>query len=78
MMAPGPIMDFGRGEMAVNVPFLWALGNRVRVRETYTDYRGKVAQNYEIYTNIGYSMDEWRYPESAYDLWQLGWAFPVP
>ncbi len=77
-MAPGPMMDFGRGEMAVNVPFLWSLGNRVRVRDTYTDGRGKVAQNYDIYASITNSMDGWRNPESAYDLWQSGWAFPVP
>jgi hypothetical protein len=75
---PGRLMDFGRGEMAVNVPFLWALGNRVQVRDACTDGTGKVVQTYEIYTNIRDSMDEWRNPESTYDLWQSGWAFPVP
>jgi hypothetical protein len=72
--APETMFAYDQGTVAPNVPFLWASGAKLR----YTNREGSVLAENVIFTSVGDSMDEWRYPESEFDVWESGWPFPIP
>jgi len=72
--APETMFAYDQGTIAPDVPFLWASGAKLR----YTNREGSVLAENVIFTSVGDSMDEWRYPESEFDVWESGWPFPIP
>ncbi|MEN6451553.1 MAG: hypothetical protein ABFC96_13760 [Thermoguttaceae bacterium] len=77
--SPGE-MAFREETTAPNTPFLWSTGPNVAVVAA----SGSVVDRYRInrdaktYLPINTHPDHWRKPESEREVWQAGWAFPIP
>jgi hypothetical protein len=70
-----------QGTIAADRPFLWACGNKVRyidARQRDSAPRHGITDEYEIFTKIEAFRDDWRLPDSEFDVWESGWPFAIP
>jgi hypothetical protein len=70
-----------QGTIAADRPFLWACGNKVRyidARQRDSAPRHGITDEYEIFAKIGALRDDWRLPDSEFDVWESGWPFAIP
>jgi len=67
-------------EIPADTPFLWATGPGVQ-RNTLpaaAPDRDAVFHRYTIIINRTDMNTMWQTPQSEYDVWESGWAFPIP
>jgi hypothetical protein len=78
------------GDVPANRPFVWSSGAKIvwhqdpresdvrRLCFIYTDLAIQSGANRPGYQYQRYRADWSRFPHSNYDVWEAGWAFPIP
>lgn len=67
----------GSKDLAPRAPFFWSTGLEIR----RISHSGDILSQYELRNGARRGagrMDDWRRPNSPYQIWVSGWPFPIP